>query len=327
MKTRTIKHLAASALVLGMLATVQTVTAAPQGIVNSRHNLGSGDLAVGATSGTRLASSTGIGDVFTTKTDQICVFCHTPHGANTNLTSAPLWNKAIPTTATYSVYSTGTMQATAPTTAGIQASASIACLSCHDGTQAMDNVLNGPGQGMFNRAPGQYMNGNRMGQQLRDDGTTVTGSTGIWYSGGIKNVVGAQTGGASTACQDPGEPACADTTDGKLTANAGVDFIGTDLSNDHPIAIAYAGGGCGNGNNATCNDKDFVAPQAGLTSTSFQVGGATAGDKQAMRLYGADVVSATVECASCHDPHNDQFPTFLRKSNAGSAVCLTCHIK
>ena len=34
-----------------------------------------------------------------------------------------------------------------------------------------------------------------------------------------------------------------------------------------------------------------------------------------------------VECASCHDPHTSANPTFLRVSNAGSAVCLSCHVK
>jgi predicted CXXCH cytochrome family protein len=33
-----------------------------------------------------------------------------------------------------------------------------------------------------------------------------------------------------------------------------------------------------------------------------------------------------VECASCHDPHTEN-ATFLRISNAGSAVCLACHTK
>ena len=341
MKTRTIKHLAASALVLGMLATVQTATAGPQGIKNSRHNLGSGDLAIGATAGARttgLAGSTGLGDVFTTKTDQICVFCHTPHGSNTAVDSAPLWNRATGT-ATYQIYSTGTMQASAPGTS-LSGSASLACLSCHDGTQAMDNVLNAPGQGGFNRVT--YSDGNRMGQQLRAPGNTA-GSSGIWYSGGKEYVSGGPNGasvgsqnliGPTGSCSDPlgtsGASGCVpDTADGHLTSDAGVDFLGTDMRNDHPIAIAYGGGNCNvTGVDAAggCADSDFKGAQAGLAG-SFQVGSATPGDKQAMRLYGSTLASATVECASCHDPHTDAAPTFLRKSNAGSAVCLTCHTK
>jgi hypothetical protein len=36
-----------------------------------------------------------------------------------------------------------------------------------------------------------------------------------------------------------------------------------------------------------------------------------------------------VECGSCHDPHEDVIRpvSFMRLSNAGSDVCLACHIK
>ena len=34
-----------------------------------------------------------------------------------------------------------------------------------------------------------------------------------------------------------------------------------------------------------------------------------------------------VECASCHDPHQAANPTFLRIPNTGSQLCLTCHVK
>lgn len=33
-----------------------------------------------------------------------------------------------------------------------------------------------------------------------------------------------------------------------------------------------------------------------------------------------------IECSSCHDPHTST-PLFLRLSNEGSRLCLTCHIK
>ena len=339
MKTRTIKHLAASALVLGMLATVQTATAASQGIVNTRHNLGSGTLAPGATSGNRsIPGNSGLGDVFTTGTDQICVFCHTPHGANTGVTSAPLWNRATGS-ATYTVYTSGTMQATAPGNT-LNGGASLACLSCHDGTQAMDNMLNQPGQGGFNRDV--YSNGSRLGGQIYATGyklnsgssaipgAVITGTgqdagAAIWFSGGTKNIVSSTGAGAyadplPTGWSNPAGDV-ADTVNGHLGAAAGVDFLGTDMKDDHPVGISYAG--CNGG--TTC-DPDFKAATAGLGGM-FQVGGTTPGDKTAMRLYGATLASATVECASCHDPHTDDQPTFLRKSNAGSAVCLTCHTK
>ena len=65
---------------------------------------------------------------------QICVACHTPHGGNTSISTAPLWNHAV-TSATYTVYSTPTLTATVGQPDGV----SKLCLSCHDGTVALDS--------------------------------------------------------------------------------------------------------------------------------------------------------------------------------------------
>lgn len=76
--------------------------------------------------------------------NEICVYCHTPHGANTT-SQAPLWNKPA-TGATYQTYdATSTLDAPILSTVG---SVSLACLTCHDGTQAPDVVLNAPGRGL-----------------------------------------------------------------------------------------------------------------------------------------------------------------------------------
>lgn len=65
---------------------------------------------------------------------QICIACHTPHDADTTISNAPLWNHEI-TTATYTVYSGLDLQATVGQPDGI----SKLCLSCHDGTVALDS--------------------------------------------------------------------------------------------------------------------------------------------------------------------------------------------
>ncbi|MBI5211852.1 MAG: hypothetical protein HY957_00575, partial [Nitrospirae bacterium] len=57
------------------------------GISSTKHNLSSGG------PGTVKASAG-------QQNDEICVYCHTPHFANTGFTGAPLWNKATPA-ATY----------------------------------------------------------------------------------------------------------------------------------------------------------------------------------------------------------------------------------
>lgn len=85
----------------------------------------------------------------------ICIYCHTPHAANTGL--APIWNKGISATV-FLMYGT--------TVAGTQTAAqpfgeSLACLSCHDGVSAMNSVINAPGSGAsagyFEYKPGEYL--------------------------------------------------------------------------------------------------------------------------------------------------------------------------
>ena len=80
--------------------------------------------------------------------------------------------------------------------------------------------------------------------------------------------------------------------------------LGTDLSDDHPISINYI------------QANGLVDP----TTASGITGGTTI---QADMLY-----SNRVECSSCHDVHNKyNLASLLKKSNTGSALCLTCHAK
>ncbi len=67
-------------------------------------------------------------------TGEICVVCHTPHNADNTVTDAPLWNHQV-TSSTFTVYSSSTFNGTANQPDG----ASKLCLSCHDGTVAIDN--------------------------------------------------------------------------------------------------------------------------------------------------------------------------------------------
>lgn len=70
-------------------------------------------------------------------TDQICKPCHTPHNANGSA-GAPLWNHTV-TSATFTLYSSPTLNATMGQPVGV----SKLCLSCHDGTVAMDSFPGG----------------------------------------------------------------------------------------------------------------------------------------------------------------------------------------
>jgi len=268
----------ASAVVLTTL--VGTGDNAVAGIKNTKHNLGS--------------SQTNTTFNRTSGTDEICVFCHTPHAANLSVT-APLWNKNLPST-TYTTYEATSTMSAIRLSAG---SVSLGCLSCHDGSQAMDNIINAPGSGGFS-----------------SDGGGVNGLGWTWTAGN-----------ASSAGVD---------TNGIMTSNtvAMLNDGSNSLKNDHPIGIQYCGGGIST-TSGTCTDTDFNSPKTS-TFNNLQVWWVDTGtanstrEKTDMILYTRDFGSGgtgpSVECASCHDPHSEN-TTFLRVSNSASGVCLACHTK
>lgn len=75
--------------------------------------------------------------------DQMCVFCHVPRelsdgGGNTD---APLWNKKASSGGGFIMYS-ATKAGTSPD--AIPNSSTLACLSCHDGTTAINSLNQRP---------------------------------------------------------------------------------------------------------------------------------------------------------------------------------------
>lgn len=72
---------------------------------------------------------------------EICIACHTPHNAQTGVADAPLWNHNLSAVASYALYSSATLNASA--TIGQPTGTSKLCLSCHDGTVALDNSPGG----------------------------------------------------------------------------------------------------------------------------------------------------------------------------------------
>jgi predicted CXXCH cytochrome family protein len=301
------------AKIAGGLALMAASSAAMASVTNTKHNL----------------SNSGSNN-HTNGTTEICIFCHTPHGGN-QLVNAPIWNRTVSSTSVYTRFSS-LGRLTFDAKEAPVGSVSIACLSCHDGTQAMNAVINSPGS---------------------DSSYTVTpGSlTGI---GGFSQTNMMSTLNASD--------------NGSTTGD--IIYIGTDLRNDHPISMQYGGGGINS--TATLHatvDPDFA--QAGLVTggygsaapshatassnngngegTGAVVYRAPSGSAPALwyvdtgtagyqvtdfPLYsrtdiaGDATLQPTVECATCHDPHSAN-ATFLRLpgANQGSQVCLTCHAK
>ncbi|MHB9101967.1 MAG: cytochrome c3 family protein [Sulfuricella sp.] len=275
---------AATLMTAGMLMDGTAIA----GITATRHNLST----TGSTA--RFTPTAGTGE--------LCVFCHTPHGSDISAV-VPLWNRAMAAPATYTTYnSLGTTSldgATAPV-----GSVSLACLSCHDGTTAMNVMINAPGSGGYNPAGAAWAGTwagtgqtagvlgsagsiTRIGQDLRNDHPI-----GIQYGGGMA----AGPGTAYTA---------ADMADGSFKDP---DFKGVKYANLNGQSVWWVDTG-GVGRQKT---DMMLYTRTGVTS----VGGTV--------LTGAQ---AFVECASCHDPHTSAQPTFLRIVNTGSALCLACHIK
>ena len=224
-------------------------------------------------------------------TAEICVFCHTPHGADTSA-AVPLWNRTLPAPSSFTTYDSLGTSTLDGRTASV-GSVSIACLSCHDGVTSMSAVINAPGSG--------------------------TAGNAAWIAGTWS---GANQVGGKIA---PG-----------LITN-----IGTDLRNDHPISIQYGGGGITlTSPAAATRDPDFKPVTSAVLGSSrvwwVDTEATPNGTRQKtdMALYTRPAGSYTgqtdsepfVECSSCHDPHTTN-STFLRITNAGSAVCLACHVK
>lgn len=282
--TRLAGSMAIVLLIMGVFGSQQ----AWAGISTTKHNLG----------------STGTGVNKFDGTGEICVFCHTPHGADTSA-AVPLWNRKLAEPTTYTTYnSLGTSSldgATAPV-----GSVSLACLSCHDGTQAMNVMINQPGSGGYNAAgaalAGAWTGVNQTGGLINDGLITRIGQdlkndhpVGIQYGGGPKSGT---------------VPAAGSTYDNTLFRDA--DFNATKSATLNGQSVWWVDTSVGTAGSREKTDMQLYTrgPIAALAS-----GGATT-DAQPF-----------VECASCHDPHTSVNPTFLRIANTGSAVCLACHIK
>jgi len=249
-------------------------------ITSTKHNLGT------TTGGTGVNKFSG--------TAEICVFCHTPHGADTSA-AVPLWNRTLPTPSSFTTYdSLGTSSLdgkTAPV-----GSVSIACLSCHDGVTSMSAVINAPGSGTAGDATWQAGTWSGANQSTGKLTTATAGITSIGTDLKNDHPIGIQYGGGGIKVSTP----TATTTDPDFKAPKNADMNGTKVWWVDTEATP----------NGTRQKTDMM----------LYTRAATAG------YTGQTEAEPFVECASCHDPHTTN-TTFLRISNDGSKVCLACHIK
>jgi len=111
---------------------------------------------------------------------------------------------------------------------------------------------------------------------------------------------------------NPGSGPGTDPTVAPVTMT-GWDTIGVNLTNDHPVGMIYATSQATDG---SLTAQTTVSSKHGVT-----------GDSARLPLFGTTLATATVECASCHDPHVTTNGTFLRVANTTSNLCFTCHTK
>jgi predicted CXXCH cytochrome family protein len=94
-------------------------------------------------------------------TEEICIVCHTPHNADMTVPDAPLWNHQVTAVNNYALYSSLTFNG--QSSIGQPDGSSKLCLSCHDGTVALENF-----SGMTSGT--NYITGaNLLGTDLSDD--------------------------------------------------------------------------------------------------------------------------------------------------------------
>ena len=108
---------------------------------------------------------------------QVCVFCHTPHGATVGVT--PLWNRKL-SSATYTPYTSSSLDANVLQGVLDQpGGSSKLCLSCHDGTLAIGNVnvLNGLGSDTPAGTQAISMTGTGIGDVMPSGDGDTTGYT------------------------------------------------------------------------------------------------------------------------------------------------------
>ena len=207
-----------------------------------------------------------------------CVYCHIPpdksgsaapgNAADTEqsieatlkqgaaLGGNPSWNRFLPDPDSYNLYDSRSLENKVRTPSPI----SLLCLSCHDGTMALDMTV---------FKPNGWNNSQDAALHVRLNGGDDLMSCGKCHNGQVAHSIE-------------------------------IKHLGTDLRNDHPISMQYAG--------LNSKDADFWAPDSRY------------GFDNGVKLY-----DGKVECATCHNVHDPDINLLLRATS--DRLCETCHIK
>ena len=276
---------------------------------------------------------------------EVCVFCHTPHGAGYSALLPtgfpPLWNRKINVSTTYDTYETLNSPHFEDSSGASLAvnkvkGVSLACLSCHDGTIAFDALINLQGSGGLqaaNLAPGdgtdpgerglaQTLFGGFTGEAVDETNFTFNASPVNRVQNAAGNVFGGSLFGEDTL----------GTVAGALGSAGTQPFpnLTTDLADDHPISFEIPCGGTGAG----CDPQftELIAGSVADPNTKLLylkrdldgvagTGVMPVDKRDRLRAYASEGgatfvttgsnVDAYIECASCHNPHTPR-TLFLR---------------
>lgn len=237
-------------------------------------------------------STSGPGTVRAVSEQQVCIFCHAPHNTSG---MRPLWNRADPVSS-YDIYQSSTLDARPEQPVG----ASKLCLSCHDGTIALGNVLSRADQ--IRMVGGDYIPAGltNLGTDLSDDHPVS-----FFYTSGLAgsdlqlvdpNALPAEirldaTGQMQcTACHNPHN-------------NTHGDFLVMSQAFGLLCTACHSMDGW-----ATCSHRTSGAP----------VSGSPTGDWPYLTV-------AENACRSCHRPHTAGGRERLLILEEEEANCLACH--
>ncbi|MHC1706614.1 MAG: cytochrome c3 family protein [Bacteroidales bacterium] len=255
-----------------------------QSIVNTVHNL----------------SASGPGEIKATTESEICVFCHTPHYSKAK---SQLWNRQDPGL-TYTLYNTAT-SSTLHANPGQPDGASILCLSCHDGTIALGNVMSRSREISFARGITTLPSGkSNIGKDLSNDhpvsfeyNTSLAAlNPEIKDPASLSGLVKLERGKMQcTSCHDPHK----------------------NLTTDFLVATTEYSTLC-----LHCHQTNFWATTTHRTSTARWNGQGGNPWTHTPREYNTVAKNA---CESCHNPHNAGGKSRLLNTFAEEANCLGCH--
>lgn len=266
-------------ITLFFLAAALRLFAAPQSVVDSPHNL----------------SSSGPGTTHALDEDRVCVFCHTPHGSRTN---APLWNRKD-STAFYTPYDSPTLRANP----GQPTGTSKLCLSCHDGTVALGDLVSTQSPISMSGSQTVTAGSGLIGTDLRDDHPisfayvdSVAGSNG--------ELAAPQTWDPALKLDDAGMLQC--TTCHDPHDNQWEEFLV--LSNDEA---------------ALCRQCHTVPDFDGTPHATSSAGWKGVGKNPWPHTKYADVASNG--CMNCHRSHHAPGSEELLTASQPDQVCHNCH--